>query len=241
MRIATGESKDTEFKTGDTVVLSSSVIPGNERKVQELMDLLFEQGVNVHHYRQSSIHAGGHAREEDIKQMLEETKPEIFIPIYGNRFQIRANAKIAENMGMDRKDIFIARNGQIIEFTKETAGVTPLFTPHRTVSIDGSMIGFTAEREFTERFQMSKGGVLVINIVPQSNDRPKVYLLGHGFIDFNKYPELKSEIIEAVKNMHVEGYKNRQNRDELNRAIRRKVQTIVWMKTQKEPVIMIAS
>ena len=240
MRIATGESKDTEFKPGDAVVLSSSVIPGNERKVQELMDILYEQKVDIHHYRQSTIHSGGHAREEDIKIMIEETKPEYFIPIYGNRFQIMANAEIAKSMNYEDKKIFIARNGQIMEFTKDTAILTPYFTSHKMITVDGALIGFTAEREFGERHQMHKCGILIINIT-QKREGPKAHLISHGFIDFHKFPKLQDEIISSSIKQYKEGKIRKDKRDDINRSIRRKAQAIVWSKTLKEPVIIIAS
>ena len=240
MRIATGESKDTEFKPGDTVVLSSSVIPGNERKVQELMDILYEQKVNIHHYRQSTIHSGGHAREEDIKIMIDEIQPEYFVPIYGGRFQIMANAEIAKKMGYKDEKIFIARNGQIMEFTKDSAKLTNYFTSHKMITVDGALIGFTAEREFGERYQMLKGGIIIINIT-QKRDGPKAHLIGHGFIDFNKFPKLQEEIVEAAIKTYKEGKKNREKRDDINRSIRRKAQAIIWSKALKEPVVIVAS
>ncbi len=240
MRIATGESQDTEFKEGDSVVLSSSVIPGNERKVQELMDICYEQGVIIHHYRQSTIHAGGHAREEDIKQLLDEIKPEVFMPIYGNRFMIHANAKIAEEMGYSKDKILKARNGQIIEFTKNSYKITDFFAPHKIVSIDGYLVGFTGEKEFLERFQMSRGGVLIINLSYDKGEA-KAHLISHGFVDLSLIPGFKNELIETIKDLYLEGKMENRNRDESNKMIRRKVQTLIWMRLGKEPVVVVAS
>ena len=240
MRIATGESKDTEFKTGDTVILSSSVIPGNERKVQELMDILYEQNVNIHHYRQSNVHAGGHAREEDVKIMIDEINPEVFIPIYGNRFMIHSNAKIAQKMGYPQEKILVARNGQIMEFTKNSAKLTDFFASHKTITLDGFLVGVTAEKEFSERFQMMHGGILIINITDKSKNID-IHLISHGFVDFSLLKSLKEEILNKVKETYYEGKKQNQNRDENNRAIRRRVQSLVWTKIGKQPVIIVAS
>lgn len=238
MRIATGESRDVEFKKGDTVILSSSIIPGNERKVQELMDLLEEEKVKIHHYRQSNIHSGGHAREEDVKQMITEIKPNVFIPIYGHRFMIHANAKIAEDLKVPK--ILKPRNGQVIEFHKDREVLTNDFTSNRFMTVDGCLIGFTGEKEFMERYQMSKAGVVVVNILSVKND-VKIHLISHGSVDLSLLPELKNEIISAIKKEYIEAKKAKIKRDQVNRTIRKKLQSLFWNRLSVEPVIIIAS
>lgn len=239
MRIATGESMDTEFRAGDSVIFSSSVIPGNERKVQELMDILHEQGVLIHHYRQSSIHAGGHAREEDVKLMIQETKPEVFIPIYGSRFMIHSNADIARGLGYKDDKIFVAHNGQIMEFTKYGSKITTIFAPHRIVTIDGYLIGFSGEKEFIERFQMQKSGVLIVNV--NERDGLRVHLISHGFVNLALIPDIQEEIKNIARDAYEQRRKDNENRDDCNRALRKKVQSYIWMKLGKEPVVIIAS
>ncbi|PCI25672.1 ribonuclease J [Candidatus Peregrinibacteria bacterium] len=240
MRISVGESRDAEFRDGDTVVLSASVIPGNERKLQDLMDLLAEQQVHVHHYRQSKIHSGGHAQEEDVKQMITEIQPEVFIPIYGQRFMLHANKRIAQSMGYKDKDIFVAKNGQIMEFTKDAQKLTNIFASHRITTIDGNMVGFTGEREFLERYQMMQEGVIVINVTP-SKTGPKVHIISHGCVDFSALPDLRKLIITEVIELYKHSRKINRSRDEYNKLIRRKVQYLVWKTLAKEPVVIVAS
>lgn len=240
MRIATGESKDSEFKSGDTVVLSSSVIPGNERKVQELMDLLAEQGVEIHHYRQSNIHSGGHAREEDVKQMIEEIQPEIFVPIYGHRFMLHANADIARGMGYSEERIMIPRNGQIMEFTATDSRLTDYFASHRTVTIDGNMVGYTDEAQMLERYQMSKGGVVIVNM-RGGRQTLQVYILTHGFLNMNAMPEFRDILVKEVKEYYAKSQSLNHTRDEMNRAIRKRIQHVIWTQLGKEPVVIVAS
>jgi ribonuclease J len=238
MRIATGESNDTEFVPGDTVILSSSVIPGNERKVQELMDILYEQGVFVHHYRQSTIHTGGHAKEEDIKQMIQEIRPEIFIPIYGHRFMIHSNANIARNLGYHFTKIFTPRNGQIMEFTKTSARLTEFFASHRLLTLDGYMIGATQEKHLAERHQLNQEGIIIINIDIKSSQN-KVFIIPYGFPDLSLFTDLKKEIMDTVYSIYLQEKKEKQDRDVINRKIRRSVQSLIWKHLGKEPVIII--
>jgi ribonuclease J len=95
MRMATGEHKDTTLRATDTVVFSSSVIPGNERAVQLIFDIIMAQGPTIKHYRESEIHAGGHARQEDTEKMIKLIRPEVYVPIYGYPHMLHGNAKNA--------------------------------------------------------------------------------------------------------------------------------------------------
>lgn len=110
MRIATGESFDTSLKPTDTVVFSSSVIPGNERSVQGLFDIIMAQGPRICQYKESRIHAGGHAQEEDTKKMIALIRPEVYIPIYGFPFMLHGNAQNAYDLGYDEEHVLIGKN-----------------------------------------------------------------------------------------------------------------------------------
>ena len=240
MRIATGESKDTEFKPGDSVILSSSVIPGNERRVQELMDILYEQNVNIHHYRQTAVHAGGHARQDDIEVMINETKPEYFIPIYGSRFMIHNNARIAKDLGYTDDKIFTAHNGQIMEFTKEKGELTHFHASHKMVTIDGYTIGFSNEKEMVERYQMGDSGVVVVNISEQKG-KARAHIIGHGFVNLSLIQDFQNELKDEVIKLYKDGKAKKQNRDDSNKAIRKRVQSMIWNRLGKEPVVIVAS
>jgi len=119
MRMATWESKDTSLMRSDTVVFSSSVIPWNERSVQELFWLCKEQGVDIHHYKWSQIHAWWHAKKEDIKHMLDLIRPEYFMPIYGEKIMIHENAEVAKNAWYKEDKIIIANNWECIDINKD--------------------------------------------------------------------------------------------------------------------------
>ncbi len=164
MRIATGESYDTTLKPTDTVVFSSSVIPGNERSVQGLFDIIMAQGPRICQYKESRIHAGGHAQEEDTKKMIELIRPEVYVPIYGFPFMLHGNAKNATELGYKDDHILIGKNGQIFEFTTDSFKLTNMYASHRLVTVDGNMIGYTKEDTLHDRFQLSTGGAMVVSI-----------------------------------------------------------------------------
>ena len=166
MRMATGEHKDTVLKPTDTVVFSSSVIPGNERAVQLIFDIIMAQGPTIKHYRESEVHAGGHARQEDTEKMISLIKPEVYVPIYGYPHMLYGNAKNAYKMGYDKEHVLISRNGQIMEFTKNSFRITHMFAPHAIKSVDGYTTGYTNEVHLHDRYQMELNGSVAVSFAP---------------------------------------------------------------------------
>ena len=137
MRLANREHRLLEIEPGDTVVFSSSVIPGNERTVQRLTDKLYREGAEVINYRMLDIHAGGHAKREDLKQMAQWIKPRYLIPIEGNHSFLKMHAKAVEEDGFDPKHIIIADNGQVIECRDGSCHLTEERIPANYVFVDG--------------------------------------------------------------------------------------------------------
>ena len=117
-RVVNSEHRFISLQEGDTVIFSSSVIPGNERSIQNLMDMVVRQGARAVNYKMMDVHAGGHAKQEDLKLMMRLIKPKHFMPIEGNHFMLRAHADLAEQVGIPRDKIFVADNGQVVEFTQ---------------------------------------------------------------------------------------------------------------------------
>jgi len=114
MRIANKEHPFIRLKKGDDVILSSSVIPGNERTVQTLKDDILRQKTKVFHYKMMDIHAGGHAQQEELKEMIKIMKPKFFLPIHGQYSMLVSHAELAREAGVPEKNIVIAENGQVI-------------------------------------------------------------------------------------------------------------------------------
>ncbi len=140
-RIAQGEHKLIKIKKGDTVILSSSPIPGNERSVSGIMDALSREGANVIYNKLVGVHTSGHANLEDLKLMIALTRPEYFVPIHGERHKLILHGRVAEEMGVKPENILIADNGQIIEFSRNKGSVTNQRVPAGYVLVDGLGIG----------------------------------------------------------------------------------------------------
>ena len=123
MRIINNEHRFVKVHQGDTVIFSSSVIPGNERTVQGVKDDLYRKGAKVIHYHMMDVHAGGHARQEDLKMMINLIKPKYLIPIHGNYFMLKLHGELGEAVGMKPDQILIGENGKVISIDPSLKGI----------------------------------------------------------------------------------------------------------------------
>ncbi|MCX6746503.1 MAG: ribonuclease J, partial [Candidatus Parcubacteria bacterium] len=162
VRFAEDEHKYLHVKPGDTIIFSSSVIPGNERTIQNLKDTLYRKGGKVIHYKLMDVHAGGHAKKEDLKLFLRLIMPKYYIPIEANHYMLVINGEIAESLGTPKENILIADDGQVIEFTKRGGRLTNEFVPADYVMVDGLGVGDVSNIVLRDRRVMSADGMLVV-------------------------------------------------------------------------------
>lgn len=238
MRIVTGESRDTSLKSDDTIIFSSSVIPGNERSVQGLFDLITQQGPRIHHYKESEIHAGGHAREEDTKKMIRLLNPEYYVPIYGFPHMLRGNARNAYDLGYPKSKVPILKNGKILEFTADGAmHETDQYAPKKLITIDGKMVGYTSERELHDRFQISSQGVLVVAISKKAGAYHIKYSTV-GLPPVENIPNLERHLDTAIRDI-LKDLSRFKDAEAFAKFAERKVGDIMLHDTAKEPKVVI--
>ncbi|MCX6798460.1 MAG: ribonuclease J, partial [Candidatus Falkowbacteria bacterium] len=165
-RVVTGEHRTISLKHGDTVLFSSSVIPGNERSIQNLMDQVVRQGAKIIHYKMLDIHAGGHAKQEDLKLAMRLFKPEFFMPIEANHYMLRAHADLAEQVGIPKEKIFVADNGQVVEFKMLNNKVVGALTKEKVITdyvfVDGLGVGDVSDIVLRDRLMMAEDGMIVV-------------------------------------------------------------------------------
>ncbi len=193
MRIATGEHRHVQLKPKDTIIFSSSVIPGNERTVQNLIDHLMRKEAKVINYEMMDVHAGGHARQEDIKLMVSLMRPRYFVPIEGNHHFLRANAQAAMEVGHDPKNIFIPDNGQVMEFTKAGGRLTNQKIPSDYVFVDGLGVGDVSHVVLRDRQMMAEDGMIVVIATIQKKTGKLVGnpdIISRGFIYMKEQKKL---------------------------------------------------
>lgn len=249
MRIANDEHRFVRIEPKDTVIFSSSVVPGNERTIQRLKDTLYRKGADVVHYKMMDIHAGGHAKVEDIKLMIRLVNPKYFIPIEGSRSHLAMNAKIAESVGFDQKNIFIADNGQVMEFQtapKEFYGavgrLTPQHVPSDYVMVDGLGVGDVSQVVLRDRKMMAEDGMIVIIV---TIDGRTGYLIGspdiisRGFVYMRESKELIEQVRAKVKKLISDrDPKSAADNVFIKNKIRDNIGQFLFTKTERRPMVL---
>jgi len=207
MRIANGEHRFIQLIPGDTVVFSSSVIPGNERTVQRLKDTLFRKGAEVVHYQMMDVHAGGHAKADDVKLMIRLLNPKYFVPIEGNHFLLHYNAKVAQSMGFPKENVFIADNGQIMEFKNNVGILTKNKIPAEYVFVDGLGVSDETNIVLRDRQVLAEDGMIVVIATVDSKTGKLVQnpdIISRGFVFLKENKELIEDLRHRVKKLVVD-------------------------------------
>lgn len=243
MRIVNKEHKYINIKQKDTVVFSSSVVPGNERTVQNLKDQLYRQQANVVHYKMMDVHAGGHAQVEDLKMMINLIKPKFFIPIHGNYYMLKLHADIAETVGIPQKNCIVAGNGRVIELTADTGTLTKEKVPSNYVMVDGLGVGDVGNVVLRDRQQMSEDGMFTIIVIIDSKNgkvlgQPDI--ISRGFIYMKGSPglvnETKKKVIEIANKSSAANNDN--NWTYVKDNIRDQIGQFLFDKTQRRPMVL---
>ncbi len=246
MRVVNREHRLISLKPGDTVIFSSSIIPGNERTIQNLKDMIVRQGAKVIHYIMMDVHAGGHAKQEDLKLMMRLLKPGYFLPIEGSHYMLRAHAELAEQVGIAKENIFVADNGQIIEFSKrgeETVGrLTEEKAPTDYVMVDGLGVGDVSNIVLRDRRVMSEDGMIVVIATIDSKTGEPIGnpdIISRGFVYMKENRELIESTRMRVKKI-VKEHDPRvpANDDYIKNKIRNDVGQFLFSKTKRRPMVL---
>jgi ribonuclease J len=240
-RIANGEHRYIKIEPADTIVFSSSVIPGNERTIQALKDSLYRHGANVIHKEIMDVHAGGHGKIEDIKLLLQQVRPNYLIPIYANHYLLREAAKVAESIGMDKAKIFVADNGQAIEFDKTGGHLTNHRVPTDYVFVDGLGVGDVSHVVLRDRQLMAEDGMIVVIVTIDKNKGNLVQnpdLISRGFIYMKENKKLVEETRAKAKKIFKGNLKGGVDENYFKDKIRNEIGKFLYQKTQRRPMVL---
>jgi ribonuclease J len=244
MKIATGEHQSIKIKPGDTIVFSSSVIPGNERSVQILKDDFIRQKANVFHYKMMDIHAGGHAQRDEIKEMVRIMKPKFFMPIHGQFSMLFANARLVEDECDYKEDqTILADNGNIINVTKDKVFIDNKSVSAEYIMVDGLGIGDVGEVVLRDRQMLAKDGIFVI-IAVVNRKTGKVQespdIISRGFVYLKESKDLlyqaRKKVIATIEKSTTSGQVT--NWTYIKDAIRNNLSDFLFQKTQRRPMIL---
>jgi len=242
MKIVTGEHKTLRIKAGDSIIFSSSIIPGNERSVQALKDNLVRQGAFVYHTKMIDIHSTGHASQEEIKAILSIIKPRFFIPIHGYLFMRTMNAQNGVQCGIPKTNIFLPDNGQIVQMKNDSIKMTDETIPASYVMVDGLGVGDVGEVVIRDRRLLSQEGMIVIIVTLSRKDGRFIKspdIISRGFIYLKENQKILEDIRTKIKNIVTQiPNKSQLDPDYLKNLFRDQIGQFVHKKTNRRPMIL---
>jgi len=247
MRMATKTHKYLRFKKGDTVLLSSSIVPGNEITVQRLKDNIARQRANIISYRTSEvyIHSSGHGNRGDIEWLHRKINPKFFIPIHGWHHKLRQHEELALALGMSEKNVIVPDNGMIIEIADKGRKMTALkeTASSRVIMVDGGGASDVKEIVIRDRVMLAQEGIFVIIAIVNVKTGKVIKspdIISRGFIYLKESQDLlrqarimtKHKIEEATSRMHPINF------DYIKNLIRDEVGKYLFQKTHHRPIVL---
>jgi ribonuclease J len=245
--MATGSYKHFKLNNRDTVLLSASIIPGNERAVDKLKDKLARMGAKIMHYRTSEvfIHSTGHANRGEIEWLHRKLKPRFFIPIHGTHYKLKQHAELAMQMGMPADHIIVPDNGTIIEIQDEGERMIKLAekAPDNVVMVDGFTIGDIQDVVIRDRQVLSEDGIfVVIALINASTGKLKKSpdIISRGSVYLRESQELLRETRYLVKNVVEQNTENMHpiNIDYIKDVVSDSLGKFLFQQTAKRPIII---
>jgi len=234
-RLSTGTNRQFDVMPGDTIVLSSHPIPGNEESIYRTINRLFRRGANVIYEPIAPVHVSGHASQEEMKLLIHLVKPKYFIPIHGELRHLKQHATIAQEVGVPEENITVVENGQIVEFED---GIMSLGerVPGGYVFVDGSQVGEVGPSVVREREALAKDGIVVISLVLEKSsgrlmEEPEI--LTRGFV----YKRDAKELLALAKNRITDTI-NRGNGN-IQDDIEQTAKTFFYNETKRRPMVFV--
>ena len=240
VRIANGDHQDVEIVEGDTVIISASPIPGNETLVSRTIDNLLRQGAKVLYSRIAMVHVHGHASREELKLMLGLVKPKFFVPIHGEFRHLTAHAAIAESTGVERENIFVLEDGDVLALWEERGEIVD-DVPAGYVYVDGNRRWGTESTVLDERRGLSRDGVVILTV---TMDRDSGELLktpelaSRGFVDVLEIDDIFEKASDVAQKALEKTARKDAKWGEVEIELRREVARYLHDETGIRPLIL---
>jgi ribonuclease J len=241
VRMAMGQHPKINIKEGDLVIISATPIPGNERYVSDVINMLYRKGANVINDSRDMVHVSGHACREELKLMLSLVKPKYFIPVHGEYRHLYRHAELAEKMGIKPGNVFITEIGAVVELNRRFGAVTGS-VPSGSVLIDGLGVGDVGNVVLRDRKLLSSDGLFIV-VAPISAETGELIgapdVISRGFV----YMKESEELVDSTKRL-VEEIVNAccanktSDWSTLKNFIKKDVSNFLYEKTNRSPMIL---
>jgi len=244
-KIVTGNHRYITIKKKDTIVFSSSVIPGNERTIQRLKDNLYRKCDNVIHTNMMDIHVSGHCNASDIQAMIKDVKPDYYLPVYANHYFLKEAEKLAKEVGMKAKNIFVLDNGHIFNIHNNKARLLKEKVKIDYVFIDGLGVNEVEHIVLRDRQMLAEDGIFMITTMIDSKTKKihgNIQITSRGFVhvkeNFDLINATKKVVKKSIAKNTTSSPKNKLNWGILNKQIREDVGLFLFDKTKRRPMII---
>ena len=240
-RMACSEHKKVEIIPGDLVIISAHPIPGNEKLISKVINLLFERGARVVYNDIADIHVSGHAAQEDLKLINRMVKPKFFMPVHGEYRMLKRHAELANELGMPQQNVFVMQTGQVLELDRNSARVTTT-VPTGNVLVDGLGVGDVGNIVLRDRKHLSEDGLMIV-VVTISKEDGKVLagpdIISRGFVYVRESEDLMDGAKNVIKDvLHECEEKNIKEWAYLKNNIKENLKEYLYTKTKRNPMVL---
>ncbi|MBC8333278.1 MAG: ribonuclease J [Anaerolineae bacterium] len=233
-RLSMGTNRRFSIKEGDTIVLSSHPIPGNEEVIYRTINRLFRRGANVLYEPLTAVHVSGHAKQDEMTLMLHLVKPKYLIPIHGELRHLRQHATLAQDSGISPENIAVIENGQIVEFEDGVLNLGDRI-PGGYIFVDGARVGEVGPSVVREREALAREGVVLVSLVLDHGGRLRELpeIITRGFV----YKHEADELLDAVSERIVETVKS--SPGNIHDQVVQTVRSYLYNETKSRPMVLV--
>ena len=240
-RMANNDHKKIQIKKGDLVIISANPIPGNEKTVSRVINMLYEKGATVLYDALTQVHVSGHARREELKLMLSLLKPKFFIPVHGEYRHLMQHAKLAEEMGIPEANTIIGKNGDVIELTSKSISINGS-VPSGNILVDGLGVGDDGNIVLRDRKLLAENGLIIVVLVTERGSGKILSgpeIVSRGFIyvreNIDLIEESKSVIRKALSKCEDTNIRDWNN---IKMMIKDALSSFIYEKIKRNPMIL---
>jgi len=241
VRIAMDDHKQIKLEKGDTVILSSRNIPGNERTISELINHLYRRGADVHHEKVSEVHVSGHASQEELKLMMNIVRPRFFLPIHGEYRHLVLHRRLAMKVGIPEERCLLAVNGEVVSFYNDTACIEETVETGR-VFVDGKGVGDVGEVVLKDRRHLAEDGMVTVILGINQHSGQLIYgpeIISRGFVFEDESQEYLQQaryvLKEALDELNTETLADR---DEVRQVVRQTLKRFFKKSIERRPMVL---
>jgi ribonuclease J len=240
-RMALSEHKVVEIQQGDLVIISASAIPGNEKGISKVINLLYKKGAEVIYESLAETHVSGHACQEELKLIHRLVKPKYFIPVHGEYRHLKQHANLAMELGMKERNIFVLETGKVLELNERNARVSGN-VPAGNVLVDGLGVGDVGNIVLRDRKHLAQDGLIVVVVTISAQDKSIVAgpdIISRGFV----YVREAEGLMEETKNAAREAIescveKNVTDWATIKSKIKSNLNELLYIRTKRKPMIL---